>query len=902
MTVFVVSLFLPYTVHFDVHKPIARPAPPIRPPLTADDASLFALRLGNTVPTQPTPAISTEHEQFFLSHKPSSSQSYSSSLLQLKDLPATTPSETLTPLWGQGLFVQPKSRAEDLPPVSILKYAAENDRTTRSRVSSIPDIRQDSHERALQTADWSVQPGDQGNAGIRNAINAASRTGSLKEKTWAGLTVGTLGMPTDALEDTRKFDIEDKLENEYDSLPIFTSDSDFDGHYSHYCKTILWPVFHYQIPDNPKSKAYEDHSWVYYVKINQAFADRIIKNWKRGDVIWIHDYHLLLVPGMIRKKIPDAQIGFFLHTAFPSSEVFRCLAMRKELLEGLLGANLLGFQTKEYCNHFLQTCNRLLCAEATAEGVQLEDRFVNVSEFPAGVDLETLDTRRRDSEVGDWIKRMRTKYADKQLIVARDKLDHVRGVRQKLLAYELFLNKNPHLKEKVVLIQVASSTTEQVELEATVSDIVTRINSIHSTLAHQPIVFLKQDIEYSQYLAMITVADVMMITSLREGMGLTSHEYIYCQDGKCSDKQHGPLILSEFTGSSSLFEGYDLPVNPWDYRQCADAIKTAIEMSASERERRWSKLMNIVAHHTAEFWVTSFLEKLSKVHSEHSRRDTLSIPRLSVHELAEKYKVADERLFILDYEGTLAAYGSSTSIVFTSPQRTLDVLNNLLYDEKNIVYVMSSRKPEEMDRLFRRVPKVGLIAENGCFLKEYDTENWIDMANVEKSMTWKMSVLKILEYYKDRTEGSWIEERHCSLVFHYADAKDPAGAIRQAGDCANHINDSCQGQQVHAVIVDGELLIESTEWTKGTAATRIFEGLKHKRQSLGLKAPEFLMVAGNAREDEIIYRWANSLAKDGVIRDVTTVSVSSRNTEAMATLTQGVNGVLSALQKLANLS
>ena len=424
------------------------------------------------------------------------------------------------------------------------------------------------------------------------------------------------------------------------------------------------------------------------------------------------------------------------------------------------------------------------------------------------------------------------------------------------------------------------------------ADIVTRINSIHSTLAHQTLVFLKQDIEYSQYLAMITVADVMMITSLREGMGLTSHEYIYCQDGKCSDKQHGPLILSEFTGSSSLFEGNDLPVNPWDYRQCADAIKIAIEMSTEEREQRWSKLMNIVVHHKAEFWVTSFLERLSKAHNEHSRRDTLSIPRLSVPELVDKYVAAEKRLFILDYEGTLAAYGSSTSIVFTSPQRTLDVLNNLLYDERNIVYVMSGRKPEELDRLFRRVPKLGLIAENGCFLKEYDTEEWIDMANVEKSMTWKKNVLTILEYYKDRTDGSWIEQRHCSLIFHYADAKDPAGATRQAGECVNHINDACLDQQVHAVIVDGELLVESTECSKGTAATRIFEGLKHKRQSTGLKAPEFLMVAGNAREDEVIYRWANELAKNGLVRDVTTVSVSSRNTEAMATLTQGVNGTL----------
>src|SRR5699024_7548268 len=156
--------------------------------------------------------------------------------------------------------------------------------------------------------------------------------------------------------------------------------------YTHFCKTILWPVFHYQIPDNPKNKAYQDHSWVYYVKINQAFAEQIAKEWKRGDSIWVQDYHLLLVPAMLRRLIPDAQIGFFLHIAFPSSEVFRCLAPRKELLEGVLGANLIGFQTDEYCRHFLQTCSRLLSVEATNEGLQLEDRFVNVAKFPIGID------------------------------------------------------------------------------------------------------------------------------------------------------------------------------------------------------------------------------------------------------------------------------------------------------------------------------------------------------------------------------------------------------------------------------------------------------------------------------------------------------------------------------------
>lgn len=422
--------------------------------------SLFAEALGGPAPLA-TPAIPTEHEQFFLSNKPSLPIPHQSQAPQVANLPLPTPSEVHSPVWGRGYFNQPKSRAEDPPPVSILKHSKYSAKPAGTRAASISDIREESHERALQTADWSIQLAEQGNPAIRNAIHAVERSGLVKEKTWVGrfqdclqhesniVQVGTLGMPTDALDEARKFDIEDKLENEYDSLTVFPTDSDFDGHYSHYCKTILWPVFHYQIPDHPKSKAYEDHSWVYYVKINQAFADRIVKSWKRGDVVWIHDYHLLLVPNMVRKKIPDAQIGFFLHVAFPSSEVFRCLAVRKELLEGMLGANLVGFQTQEYCNHFLQTCNRLLCAEATTDGIQLEDRYVSVATFPTGVDLFLLNQRRQEPEVIEWIQRIRTKYADKWLIVARDKLDHIRGVRQKLLAYELFLNKNPHLKEKV---------------------------------------------------------------------------------------------------------------------------------------------------------------------------------------------------------------------------------------------------------------------------------------------------------------------------------------------------------------------------------------------------------------------------------------------------------------------
>jgi trehalose 6-phosphate synthase complex regulatory subunit len=897
--------FLPHTVHFEIEQ--AKRSPPFLANISRHPSQIRVgdygspstpLSLFGSTQHQPighapaTPARTppeSEHNGFFL---PASEPKTPTRkiIMPLTSIPSVAPSEPHSPAWGRTtFFTQPKSRAGKPPPPDILSHTlpfGKEDRPGRKLDLTFAGTRESSNERALQSADWTIQPSEQGNSGLRVAVNAAYKADSLPDKTW----VGTLGMPTDALDDIRKDDIRSKLEAEYDCLAVFPTDSDFDGHYSHYSKTMLWPVFHYQIPDNPKSKAYQDHSWVYYVKVNQVIADTIVKNYKKGDVIWVHDYHLLLVPSMVRQKLPEAEIGFYLHVAFPSSEVFRCLAMRKELLEGLLGANMIGFQTQEYCIHFLQTCSRLLNVEATPNGVQLEDRFVNVDTFPMGVDLDELDCRRHEPEVLDWITKMQNKYPEKHLIVARDKLDHVRGVRQKLLSYELFLNKYPEYRDKVVLIQVATSTTEQAELDATVSDIVTRINSQHSTLAHQPLVFLKQDMEYAQYLAMLSSADALMITSLREGMNLTSHEFLLCQDGSLGTKKHGSLILSEFTGSASLFNGRQLSVNPWDYRQCAEAIRKTIEMGSVEKAERWNKLMDTVKHYSGGHWVTTYLEKLHDAWDQHSRQHTISIPRLSIKNVCETYKTAHTRLFMLDYEGTLAAHDAPGTMLFDSPQRTLDTLTELIAVPGNIVYVMSGKRPEELDMIFQRVPGLGMIAENGCFVKDFDTDMWQQQADLERMAEWKESIAKVLEYYQERIEGSFIEERYCSMLFSYGEAMDQVGAARAAGDCANHINDACRNLHVHAVPIDGGLVIESTEWSKGTAAERIFEGLKKRQLARGQGPPEFLLVAGDSREDEVIYRWANDLGEKGVVRDVMTVSLSSRNTEAMATLNQGVTG------------
>ncbi|KAM0721778.1 hypothetical protein Q7P37_002703 [Cladosporium fusiforme] len=905
------ALFLPVTIDFQETRRPSSSSPPKAQTHSRKSSnydlpshpSSTSLLGGHTPPR--SPGASNDTEELFAQFGAASQNHHFATPGNPRSL---VRSDVHLPDWGkQAIFNQPKSRAGPVPSGSILDFAKSYDEMQRQRQQKKSATKSRTQSRAgsgdrtsFVDKTWTVQPAVQGNGGLTNASREASESQGF-DITW----VGTVGFATDSIPDSLKQDIDDKLHNDHQSSAVFVKDKDFDGHYSHFCKTILWPIFHYQVPDHPKSKAYADHSWAFYVSLNQAFADKIVDNYKRGDTIWVHDYHLLLVPAMIRKKIPEAKIGFFLHTAFPSSEVFRCLAKRRELLEGMLGANLVAFQTQEYSQHFLQTCSRILTVETTAEGVQLDDHFVNVSNCPIGINLEATNEARKADEVAEWVQILQKRYKGKHMIVARDKLDNIRGVRQKLLAYELFLNKYPEWREKVVMIQVATSTSEQSELLATVSDIVTRIDSVHSTLAHQPLVFLKQDIAFSQYLALLSVADVMMITPLRDGMNLTAHEYIACQDGQGDAKKHGPLILSEFTGSASVFHNHPLIVNPWDYQSQADAIKQALEMGDAEKKQRWAALHKIIAHQTGGRWAEQLRLGLDKFYNEHGVRDATSIPRLSVPQISEKYKNASRRLFILDYEGTLSPHRTATGIPLSSPQRVLDAINELLVDSKNIVYVMSGRKPEALASDFRILPQVGLIAENGCFLREFNSEkknDWTVFPDKEAMKEWKSAVQGILNYYEERLEGSYIEERHCSIIFRFEKVEDKDAASRVAGECSDHVNGACNKMRVRAVPIPNAILIETLDFSKDKAAAEVIKQDREIVEKTGASPADFLMVAGDDREDEAIFRWANEMGKSGAIPDVFTVSVGKRNTEAASTLTQGTTGLLSVLARLAKVS
>lgn len=386
-----------------------------------------------------TPGATTEHEKIF---KPFYA------LDSASDEPKG-PAPTVAPLesWGSSRkFNQPISKATNPPDSSILSRPTSDVPLVERKADDDLDSEEPATPRVLLSdADWVVKSAVQGNGGLRNAIDAAAKAGVVDKKVW----VGTLGMPTDSLKEHTRNKIALQLREEFDSLAVFVGDSEFEGHYFHFCRNVLYPAFHYQMQESPRHKEYDDHSWKQYVKLNEIFADTIAAQWKPGDRIWIHDYHLMLLPQMLRDKIPDAEIGFFMHTAFPSSEIFRCLTARKTLLEGLLGANIIGLQTAEYVYHFLHTCSRILRLEVSADGVHLPNRLLPVGAFPMGIDLDLMNSQRFQPEVKEWVSKIRERYHGKHLIVGRDRLDAAGGVKQKLLSYEKFLKRYPEWRDNV---------------------------------------------------------------------------------------------------------------------------------------------------------------------------------------------------------------------------------------------------------------------------------------------------------------------------------------------------------------------------------------------------------------------------------------------------------------------
>lgn len=627
---------------------------------------------------------------------------------------------------------------------------------------------------------------------------------------WSGLTDEDI---PDGLSDT----IDSALKEHGCSKVRLTKD-DVDGFYFGFSNRTIWPLFHYFL----EYSEFELDFWDSYKSVNQKFADAILEEAGDDDIIWIHDYQLMLVPQMVKEKRPNATIGFFLHIPFPSYEIFRTLPWREEVLQGLLGADLIGFHTYDYERHFLSSVRRLLGLDVSFNDVYLENRVIKVDSFPMGIDYDKFHEAAKKSSALKGKQRSdlqikldehKKSAPDTKLIVSIDRLDYSKGIAKRINAFEYFLNKYPEYKEKVRLIILAVPSRSNVPqyklLKREIDELVGRINGELSTVNWTPIWYFYRSLPFENLIDLYTSSDIAWLTPLRDGMNLVAKEYIATRTDKT-----GVLILSEMAGSAYEMNEA-LLINPNNFEQQADTLKQAITMPKEEQIARNMFLQNRLKRYNVEVWANEFMNSLKTQGQDIGTYVSQKMNDEILEAVSSKYSSAKKRLLFLDYDGTLASFHKDPQKA--SPDEELyQLLDQLHYQKGTTLFLISGRDKETFTRWF--LPKkYNMIVEHGVWISRDGEEfKLLEKVNGE----WMEKIQPVLESFVDRTPGSFIEEKNYSLAWHYRNT-DPDFGNKRATEL-NTVLTSLIGNDDISVLNGNKVMeVKSSNVNKGRASVRI---------------------------------------------------------------------------------
>ncbi|BFG28949.1 hypothetical protein CerSpe_152230 [Prunus speciosa] len=643
-------------------------------------------------------------------------------------------------------------------------------------------------------------------------------------------------------------------------IPVFLDEEIVHQYYNGYCNNILWPLFHYLgLPQEDRlatTRSFQSQ-FAAYKKANQMFADVVNEHYKEGDVVWCHDYHLMFLPKCLKDYNSKMKVGWFLHTPFPSSEIHRTLPSRSELLRSVLAADLVGFHTYDYARHFVSACTRILGLEGTPEGVEDQGRLTRVAAFPIGIDSERFIRALEVPQVQEHIRELKERFAGRKVMLGVDRLDMIKGIPQKILAFEKFLEENPSWRDKVVLLQIAVPTRTDVpeyqKLTSQVHEIVGRINGRFGTLTAVPIHHLDRSLDFHALCALYAVTDVALVTSLRDGMNLVSYEFVACQDAK-----KGVLILSEFAGAAQSLGAGAILVNPWNITEVANSIAQALNMASEEREKRHKHNFIHVTTHTAQEWAETFVSELNDTVVEAQIRTREVPPTLPNKEAIERYSKASNRLIILGFNATL------TEPVDTPERRGDQIkemelklhpelkepLSALCNDPQTTIVVLSGSATYVLDDNFGELD-MWLAAENGMFLR-LTKGKWMTTMPEHLNMEWVESVKHVFEYFTERTPRSHLDDRETSLVWNYKYADVDFGRL-QARDMLQHLwTGPISNASVDVVQGSRSVEVRPVGVTKGAAIDRILGEIVHSK-SMTTPIDYVLCIGHFLGKDEDVY-------------------------------------------------
>ncbi|MBN2551377.1 MAG: bifunctional alpha,alpha-trehalose-phosphate synthase (UDP-forming)/trehalose-phosphatase [Spirochaetales bacterium] len=581
------------------------------------------------------------------------------------------------------------------------------------------------------------------------------------------LWIGWPGLPAEELREEDGESIAPTLREKHGSIPVDLTREQLRSFYYGFCNNVIWPLFHYF----PSYAAYDKALWESYRAVNSLFARKVLEVAGAEDTIWVHDYQLMLVPQLIREKVPEARIGFFLHIPFPSFEIFRLLPWRNEILTGLLGADLIGFHAYDYARHFISSVRRLLGVENSMGYVRHEHRLSRVDVFPMGIDYKkysaALTSRVVQKQMGSAARELK----GFKVILSVDRLDYTKGIPERLRGYELLLEHNPQYREKVVLLLIAVPSRTKVHhyrtLKKEVDELISTINGKYGTIGWVPIHYFYRGFHFERLSAFYGLADVLLVTPLRDGMNLVAKEFVAAHRDS-----GGVLILSETAGSAREM-GEALLINPNNSEEIASALKTALEMEEEEQIERNAVMNERLSRYDIVAWTRDFLNKLVQVREV---QDSYLVKKLAgslKEQLIADYRRSERRLIILDYDGTLVPFSGRPQKA--APDRELvELLTVLSADPANDVVVASGRMRDAMNDWFAGLD-LSLIACHGAWLKPKG-KRWRLIE--ELSNEWKEQLRPIFLLFKDRTPGSLVEEKEYALAWHYRNAEPELAALR----------------------------------------------------------------------------------------------------------------------------
>ena len=645
------------------------------------------------------------------------------------------------------------------------------------------------------------------------------------EKHWVGWPGAVMESAEEELQVTQHLE-------EFNFHPVFLTQEQLRLHYEGFSNSTLWPLCHY-------FNVYTEHDseyWRGYSEVNRLFCEVALPFIEEGDIVWVQDYQLMLLPKMLRQEGPqNINIGYFHHIPFPTYELFRVLPQRAELVSGLLGADLIGFHTHDYMRHFVSACERILDLRFVLDHVTLNDRIAYADVFPMGINYSLYNESPLQPEIQHIARKMKDHYGNNKLILSVDRLDYSKGILHRLKGFRRFLELHPEYHGSVSLVMIIVPSRDTVdsysELKNKIDETIGAINGEYSLLNWIPVHYFYHGFPFSELVAMYHIADVALVTPLRDGMNLVAKEYVAARRDN-----PGVLILSEMAGAAIELSDA-LIINPYDVEQVAATIQEALEMPEDEQLRRMDLLQRKVAKRTVNIWAQNFISQLLTIRRNNENSNSETIDNAVLNNIQVAYTSASRRLIILDYDGTLMGFKRRPEDAFPTEVLRL-LLAALAADPCNKVVISSGRDHKTLESWLGDLP-LSMAAEHGAYYKEKGS--WV--RNIPDEKPWNDEISTILQEFTERTPKSMVEEKETTLVWHYRNVDAWLATLREQ-QLVETLIEPCSRQGLQIMRGNKIVEIKSPNHTKGSEARRL----------VALDSYDFVMAMGDDTTDEDMFR------------------------------------------------